>query len=1238
MNNGGNPAYDGQTRDSDEGSTYRQDIRRTISNGTNITDARFRGRGTSHASSDYSRYGASRPVTAQTNDEWGGRRYSATGTYRRSSNAAAPAEYPYVTGGRSRSQSVYSEGTYNQTSYAGQSMADYKAKAASQQEEYPPGSPGIGAYDGDQYGEQYDHRVAACDPILTFEEELERKGEELVRLQEGTPENYRQTIVQTEWNVLGSFIFFAYVGAAIFYFYVRAAKTLDIGWMGYAGTVLALEIYICTSTIAYGFVLTKTATTKKSKGLQPAGRGQIEANKIQFDLRVMVPCYKEGLDVVENTLRAALAADLPDNTTRTIYLCDDGADPDKMDLCHELGNEVVYVTGRPKEKGEINGKSCNLNNCLSQIYPPGVTIPASEIIFILDADMVPNQNFFCKVLEIMADDSVSLCLTPQGYHNVLPDSDIFNNVNLAFWEYILPGYDAWGYVSCTGTNFALRSSAVAHCGWFPTYTITEDYALGMELKRLGYKSVYMKEYLAYGEAPEDMRNILRQRSRWCKGQMQVFFSRHNPLFNGGLSLGMRILYFSACWCYITNMVAVPLAIFVPFLAMVFGVLPFVLNKWFALGASLFLGATAAMNLYCKKRWHAKLMWFSTICNTLLWFTFSKAIFNVLFTKMGLRQKGTFKTTKKRGADEDRDREGCTPPDMSEMEGTKDYYMLVFLGLINLITIGVVIYKLIEDGPKAYLLMMMFWSLFNLVPEILFVTYSFTNNGRGKMFEDMCLTCLFLSYMCTVGGVICIWLVPSEYLFKTVLDIALLFFDANKSGTVTGPANRVPWRGDSALDDVWTPNNKSLAGGWYDSGDHIKSSYTIATATAFMAWSFFEFGKSLSKTGDTYRHGLDTIQWGAEYLVKAHVEPDKFVGQVGNYTLDHAWWGRPEDMADLSRPSFAVEPSKPGGADLLASAAAALAASAVAMSRTNKQFAGLAMSEAIQLYNLAKRFPGTYITAIPTEGRYWSDSYYDDMAWAACWLYRAGGAVEYLKDCESYYSMHFKLEPQAANGNYFAQDHLIYGVDLMLAIITRKAQYVNRIERYLDGWMTGSRIFYTKKGLAYMQMNATYSATGGSPLQYTANTAMMALVWGKYRRGGGANHNCWARKQIAYMLGDKGKSYVVGFGDITPQKVPHRAASCPEPSEAICTWQTGYLNTGINPHVLFGALVGGPDKMDEFQDVRDLNSINNRVSLLNNAAFAAAVAGLTGQRVSEAKCNQGLGLVQKLVKDSNGIRY
>jgi hypothetical protein len=35
----------------------------------------------------------------------------------------------------------------------------------------------------------------------------------------------------------------------------------------------------------------------------------------------------------------------------------------------------------------------------------------------------------------MIDPSIALCLTPQAFHNVDTDIDIFNAINAQFWEY-----------------------------------------------------------------------------------------------------------------------------------------------------------------------------------------------------------------------------------------------------------------------------------------------------------------------------------------------------------------------------------------------------------------------------------------------------------------------------------------------------------------------------------------------------------------------------------------------------------------------------------------------------------------------------------------------------------------------------------------------------------------------------------------------------------------------------------
>ena len=56
----------------------------------------------------------------------------------------------------------------------------------------------------------------------------------------------------------------------------------------------------------------------------------------------------------------------------------------------------------------------------------------------------------------------------------------------------------------------------ASAGKFPTHTLTEDYALGMELMCQGYTGVYIDKPLVMGSAPASVRAAFSQRSRWCK--------------------------------------------------------------------------------------------------------------------------------------------------------------------------------------------------------------------------------------------------------------------------------------------------------------------------------------------------------------------------------------------------------------------------------------------------------------------------------------------------------------------------------------------------------------------------------------------------------------------------------------------------------------------------------------------------------------------------------------------------
>jgi cellulose synthase/poly-beta-1,6-N-acetylglucosamine synthase-like glycosyltransferase len=164
---------------------------------------------------------------------------------------------------------------------------------------------------------------------------------------------------------------------------------------------------------------------------------------------------------------------------------------------------------------------------VAMVLTPQVDVAASQSVH---ADSIAAMPLAARRRSRLSDSGSSsgltcpptpLPLSVQAFYNLNAGGDIFNHANVHFWDYTQPGYDALGLISCTGTNFLLRARAFQSAGWFPEWTLTEDFALGIELKRAGWQCRYVDEYLAIGEAPEEVRNCFQQRSRWAKGHFQV---------------------------------------------------------------------------------------------------------------------------------------------------------------------------------------------------------------------------------------------------------------------------------------------------------------------------------------------------------------------------------------------------------------------------------------------------------------------------------------------------------------------------------------------------------------------------------------------------------------------------------------------------------------------------------------------------------------------------------------------
>ncbi|GAB4834479.1 hypothetical protein Ancab_032735 [Ancistrocladus abbreviatus] len=203
-------------------------------------------------------------------------------------------------------------------------------------------------------------------------------------------------------------------------------------------------------------------------------------------------------------------------------------------------------------------------------------------------------------------------------------------------------------------------------------------------------------------------------------------------------------------------------------------------------------------------------------------------------------------------------------------------------------------------------------------------------------------------------------------YRDALRKAILFFEGQRSGKLPA-AQRVEWRGDSALNDGKL-ENVNLIGGYYDAGDNVKFGWPMSFTVSLLSWAAVEYQKELSSV--------------------------KQFGQlrVGDGSSDHNCWERPEDM-DTPRTLYKITSSQPG-TEAAAESAAALAAASIVYKGVQSNYSTRLLHQAESLFEFADKYRGSYQGSCPFYCSY--SGYQDELLWAAAWLYKASGASRYLK--------------------------------------------------------------------------------------------------------------------------------------------------------------------------------------------------------------------------------------------------
>lgn len=239
---------------------------------------------------------------------------------------------------------------------------------------------------------------------------------------------------------------------------------------------------------------------------------------------VIIPAFNEER-VVVRTVRSILASRYPNFDV--VVVNDGSTDQTESVLRHAFGeHSLVRIISQ-----ENAGKANALNR--------GIVETNAEIIVALDADTVFEPQTLRRLVARFVDTRVAA---------VAGNAKVGNRVNiLTRWqalEYItMQNLDRRAFellnaiVVVPGSVGAWRRKAVFEAGGFLNDTLAEDTDLTLRIIRNGWQVAYEDTAIAYTEAPETVRNFVRQRFRWMYGTLQAVWKQRRALFHpqhGGL--------------------------------------------------------------------------------------------------------------------------------------------------------------------------------------------------------------------------------------------------------------------------------------------------------------------------------------------------------------------------------------------------------------------------------------------------------------------------------------------------------------------------------------------------------------------------------------------------------------------------------------------------------------------------------------------------------------------------------
>jgi cellulose synthase (UDP-forming) len=325
-----------------------------------------------------------------------------------------------------------------------------------------------------------------------------------------------------------------------------AACSAALSLVLFSATTPALWLFWPMVTIFIGYmVLTHIATTRRRRitRLDHERTVALWEPETLPSIDVFLPSAGEPLEVLRNTYehvaRLTWAGEL------VVRVMDDSARPQVAELAAEYGFDYDVRDNRPLLK-----KAGNLKYAFDRTE--------GDLIVIFDADFCPRADFLTELVPYFADPTIAIVQSPQFF-----DADkkrqswleeCAGSVQESFYRWAQVSRDKLGAPICVGTCAVYRRAALVESGGFAQIGHSEDVHTGVNLMKVGYRTVYVPVVVAKGLCPDKLSSFISQQYRWCLGSMSLLADK--AFHDAPLRYRQRLCFFTGFGYYISTGVGV----------------------------------------------------------------------------------------------------------------------------------------------------------------------------------------------------------------------------------------------------------------------------------------------------------------------------------------------------------------------------------------------------------------------------------------------------------------------------------------------------------------------------------------------------------------------------------------------------------------------------------------------------------------------------------------------------------